>query len=100
VTVDGEDVRLAPLAPGIRVLVADDICGSGATLAAVTRRLADSIRPMAFTTCTLCRNEGSGRTPDLWVWDVRDWVAFPWEPTPAGETVPLPAPTSVQRARS
>ena len=48
--------------------------------------------------CTLCRNEGSSVYPDAWVWDVRDWVVFPWEPHDPGlRTSPLPTPPTVRR---
>ena len=100
------EVDLSPLAAGAvagaRCLVADDICGTGATLQAVThqleRRWAAQVR-----TCTLCRNDGAGGRPlpDWWVWDVRDWVAFPWEPPPSphAPTVALPTPTRVRTCR-
>lgn len=98
VEVDAADVRRAYLTSGSHVLLADDICGSGATLTAVAVALARTVRPITVTTCTLCRNEGSSRSPDLWMWDVRDWVVFPWEaPSPPG-TTPLPPPDSVRRA--
>jgi uncharacterized protein len=79
-------------------LVVDDICGTGATLAAVTDTLASIAAPeAAICTATLCRNRGATPgTPDLHVWDVADWVAFPWEPVPAtAHPTPLPAPTEV-----
>jgi uncharacterized protein len=65
-----------------RVLVVDDICGSGATLVTVTGELARLAVPgTALVTATLCRNAGSPFRPDLTVWDeLREWVIFPWEP--------------------
>ena len=73
-----------------RVLVVDDICGTGATLAAVTSALARVAAPgAALVTATLCRNAGSPCRPDLTVWDdLREWVIFPWE---AGPPDGLPA---------
>jgi hypothetical protein len=73
-----------------RVLVVDDICGTGATLAAVTSALALAAEPGAeLVTATLCRNAGSPCRPDLTVWDdLREWVIFPWE---AGPPDGLPA---------
>jgi hypoxanthine phosphoribosyltransferase len=67
-----------------RVLVVDDICGTGATLTAVTRALWRLAEPRtALLTATLCRNAGSPCRPDLTVWDdLREWVIFPWEVGP------------------
>ena len=67
-----------------RVLVVDDICGTGATLTAVTSALARISEPgAALVTATLCRNAGSPCLPDLTVWnDLREWVIFPWEAGP------------------
>ena len=70
-----------------RVLVVDDICGTGATLAAVTSTLARTAETgTALVTATLCRNAGSPCRPDLTVWDdLREWVIFPWEAGPPDE---------------
>jgi hypoxanthine phosphoribosyltransferase len=67
-----------------RVLVVDDICGTGATLATVTSALARFAAPgTALVTATLCRNAGSPGRPGLTVWDdLREWVIFPWEASP------------------
>jgi hypothetical protein len=67
-----------------RLLVVDDICGTGATLATVTSALARVSEPgAALVTATLCRNAGSPGRPDLTVWDdLREWVIFPWEAGP------------------
>jgi uncharacterized protein len=64
-----------------RVLIVDDICGTGATLAAVTSALQHFAAPGAvLITATLCRNAGSSARPDLTVWnDLEEWVVFPWE---------------------
>jgi len=88
------------VAAGARCLVADDICGTGATLQAVTGEL-ERLAPATIRSCTLCRNEGSSLLPDWWVWDVRDWVVFPWEPPPPKDaaTVPLPNPTRIRMRR-
>jgi hypothetical protein len=69
------------------VLLVDDICGTGATFAAIT----DALRPHLSTEATvhtvaLCRNAGTTLDPDLWVWTVDDWVWFPWEQRPASDT--------------
>jgi hypoxanthine phosphoribosyltransferase len=86
---------------GAQLLVADDICGTGATLTAVRRHLAAVHGSKVAFACTLCRNEGSTVCPDAWVWDVRDWVVFPWEAhDPGVQTHPLPAPLVVRTART
>jgi hypoxanthine phosphoribosyltransferase len=67
-----------------RVLIVDDISGTGATLATVKTALAPLAAPgAALVTATLCRNAGSPCRPDLTVWDdLREWVIFPWEAGP------------------
>ncbi|MGH3814365.1 MAG: phosphoribosyltransferase [Pseudonocardiaceae bacterium] len=76
---------------GLRVLLCDDIYGTGATLAAVSAALDALIVPRQIQTVTLCRNAGATDHPNLWLWDVRDWVVFPWEPPPAtSQTRTLP----------
>lgn len=77
------------------VLLVDDICGTGATLCAVAGALATP--GLRLISCVLCLNAGARMTPDLWVWEVRDWVVFPWETVPdtALTRVDLPIPTEV-----
>ncbi|WP_433496791.1 phosphoribosyltransferase family protein [Sphaerimonospora sp. CA-214678] len=82
-------------------LIVDDICGSGSTLIA----LMEALRPMAepgsvICTATLCRNAGApDGLPNLYVWDVADWVVFPWERVPAGQACSsLPVPVEVRTA--
>lgn len=71
------------------VLLVDDICGSGATFTT----LLPALTPHLAATCTihtaaLCRNTGSDYHPHLWVWDVNDWVRFPWEgPVPGDHPI-------------
>lgn len=86
------DGRAAPA----RLLVADDIAGSGQTLAAVSGLLAARFAAARIRTAVLCRNAGSSQAPCTWVWDVADWVAFPWEPPPGAPTEPLPFPESAR----
>ncbi|MFI0420505.1 phosphoribosyltransferase [Spongiactinospora sp. 9N601] len=82
--------------PTARILLVDDICGSGATLATVTALLAVP----STRTATLCRNVGAAHHPDAWVWDVADWTVFPWETAPPDVSPrPLPYPHRI-RTRS
>lgn len=80
---------------GGTVLLADDICGSGATFTVVRSALRLYLCPEAdVRTVALCRNAGTSLDPDLWAWTVDDWVRFPWEPTSSAtagvEELPLP----------
>lgn len=78
-----------------RILIVDDICGTGATLRAVTEALTPAAAPgTALVTAALCRNTGAEEKPDIHIWDVNDWVRFPWEPAPDTDTPreQLPAP--------
>jgi uncharacterized protein len=75
---------LGRIPAGRRLLVADDICGTGATLKAVLPWLGEHLRPSALRAVVLCRSEAAHFTPDTWLWDTRDWVVFPWN-EPVGE---------------
>lgn len=81
-----------------RVLLVDDICGTGATFDAVRQALAVHLVPTAtISTVALCRNAGATRNPDLWLWTVEDWVHFPWEAPlpPSSAVVDLAVPEQV-----
>lgn len=78
-----ETAALAPAVAGRRVLLADDICGTGATLTTVLNRV-EALHPAEVRTAALCRSEASAFTPHAWIWDTRDWVIFPWN-DPAGQ---------------
>lgn len=81
-----------------RVLLVDDIAGSGATLDTVSRALRQHSDVTRAITAVLCRNQGATTTPDLWVWTVADWVVFPWEnPHLRQGSTPLPAPETARR---
>lgn len=88
---------LAAVAHVRRVLIVDDICGSGATLRAVTGLLSGA--GVAARTAVLCRNDGADFPLDCWVWPVADWVAFPWEDPPPPGSTPLPHPQQVHTAQ-
>lgn len=77
-----------------RILVADDICGSGKTLEEVRCRLATPLSSPTIMSTVLCKNVGSVLSPDFWIWTVRDWVIFPWEQVPSNvitESLPISA---------
>ncbi|MDT0307646.1 phosphoribosyltransferase family protein [Streptomyces sp. DSM 44917] len=86
---------LARLGRGRRLLLVDDISGSGATLRAVIAWLTRQSAPAALRTAVLCRNQGSAFTPDAWGWEVADWVSFPWEPPPPCPAEALPPLTGL-----
>ncbi|MDG4751312.1 phosphoribosyltransferase family protein [Micromonospora sp. WMMD718] len=82
-----------------KVLVVDDICGTGATFTTLLPELTAYLGPeVALRTVALCRNAGSVLNPDLWIWTVDDWVSFPWEQPPAADAPieDLPIPSRVQ----
>ena len=92
-TVSCDLAGLVPVRPPEPIILVDDICGSGATLATVAEHLGSPL------TMTLCRNEGApAGMPDLYVWPVADWVVFPWEPQPRLATTYLPTPQKVRTA--
>jgi hypothetical protein len=81
-----------------RILLVDDICGSGRTLDAVRAALT-RVSPFSIFSITLCRNAGSASVPNMWIWSVRDWVVFPWESAPDDiATAALPLPQKVTLA--
>jgi hypoxanthine phosphoribosyltransferase len=98
------DVRIttedaAPLASAVegrQVLVADDICGTGATLKAVLDRML-AMQPAAVRSAVLCRSEAADFT--IWLWNTRNWVVFPWNDPVAQPTEVLELPRKVQRCR-
>ncbi|MCX4758660.1 phosphoribosyltransferase [Kitasatospora purpeofusca] len=74
-----------------RILLVDDIAGSGATFTAVTRALTGRLTDGAVVeTLALCRNQGCTDAPARWIWTVDDWVVFPSEQAHAGDTRVLP----------
>jgi uncharacterized protein len=95
VTLDLQPIIETP--PADRVLIVDDICGSGATLRAAIRAVTALWTPSSIHAAVLCRNVGASYSPDAWIWDVADWVTFPWETTPPDTvTQPLPTPNAVR----
>ncbi|WP_405709700.1 MULTISPECIES: phosphoribosyltransferase [unclassified Streptomyces] len=68
------------LAPGDKVLVVDDIVGTGATADAVLEFLdAAGVTPGDVRFAAVVRNHRSGYVPDHCPAVVDDWIVFPWE---------------------
>nr|WP_269809997.1 phosphoribosyltransferase domain-containing protein [Kineosporia rhizophila] len=81
---------------GARILLVDDICGTGATYQAALPWLYTHLSPAVVRTAALCRSRASAFTPDIWVWNTLDWVVFPWNdatPTTQDLIVPCEAQT-------
>lgn len=94
VTVTLPDDLPAPLTG--RILLVDDIAGSGATFTAVAQALHGRLGVGAvLQSMALFRNAGCSEGPDRWVWDVDDWVRFPWEDEHPGDTRAVPVPRRV-----
>jgi hypoxanthine phosphoribosyltransferase len=76
---------------GARILLVDDICGTGATYQATLPWLHAHLGPAAVRTAALCRSRASAFTPNIWVWNTLDWVVFPWnEATPTTQDLTVP----------
>ncbi|MFG3253263.1 phosphoribosyltransferase [Streptomyces sp. NPDC048172] len=80
-----------------RFVIVDDICGTGATLTALTDALTPRRAPgTRLEWATLCRNIGSPIAPHWWCWEVDEWTVFPWEPRPTMRTQALTVPEGVR----
>ena len=92
----GPDAALAAHR-GARVLLVDDICGTGATYHATLSWLATHLAPTDVRTAALCRSTAAAFTPHTWVWDTLDWVVFPWNnPARTSEDLIVPASPRVR----
>jgi uncharacterized protein len=94
-----EGISANGLTSGRDVLIADDICGTGATLRAVLPAIEARLRPSTLRVTVLCRNAAASVWPDSWLWDTRDWVVFPWDAAVSEPTEPLTLPHAVHRRR-
>lgn len=88
------------LGAGDRVLVVDDIVGTGATADAVLAHLAAAgVAAEDVRFAAVVRNHRSGYVPDHCPAVVDDWIVFPWET--ARESIedcrPFPASARVRR---
>jgi hypoxanthine phosphoribosyltransferase len=70
------------LNPGDRVLIVDDVAGTGQTAALVD----DYVRGEAAEVrcAVLAHNPRSSYRPDYRAVEIDDWIVFPWEPASAG----------------
>lgn len=66
-----------PPVRGKRVLIVDDIAGSGDTFHAAKDAIGDSARQIK--TASLIVNTQCRLRPDYFSYEVDDWVVFPWE---------------------
>lgn len=75
------DVGSPPeLGPGDRVLVVDDIVGTGSTADVVLAYLADAgVARSDVRFASVVRNHRSGYVPDYCPAVIDDWIVFPWE---------------------
>ncbi len=94
-----EGISASGIPIGRDVLVADDICGTGATLRAVLPAIEVQLRPSTLRVTVLCRNAAASVWPDSWLWDTRDWVVFPWDAAVSEPTEPFTLPDAVHRRR-
>ncbi|MCB5908097.1 phosphoribosyltransferase [Streptomyces pinistramenti] len=97
--VEHNERALAGLPQRCRLLLVDDICGTGATLEALVGSLARRPQAPTVRTAVLCRNEGAAFPVDAYGWDVADWVHFPWEKDPGSPAEPLPPLARLRSAR-
>jgi hypoxanthine phosphoribosyltransferase len=99
VELSGAGLRADLLAGRPEVLVADDICGTGATLREVLPRIGTQLQPSRLRVTTLCRNAAASVWPDSWLWDTRDWVVFPWDTDTSEPTQLFTLPDAVRCGR-
>ncbi|MER7792035.1 MULTISPECIES: phosphoribosyltransferase family protein [unclassified Streptomyces] len=82
------------LGPGDRVLVVDDIVGTGSTADVVLAYLADAgVARSDVRFAAVVRNHRSGYVPDYCPAVIDDWIVFPWETDreSTADCRPLPA---------
>ncbi|MGW0330818.1 phosphoribosyltransferase [Streptomyces sp. NPDC003011] len=88
------------LGPGDKVLVVDDIVGTGATADTVLAFLADAgVARQDVRFAAVVRNHRSGYEPDHCPAVVDDWIVFPWETAreATDDCRPFPATARVRR---
>lgn len=63
---------------GQDVLIVDDIVGEGETMLMAKNQIMQ-YNPRSIQTLALAVNQGSTFKPDFFIFEVDDWVIFPWE---------------------
>lgn len=85
IRVHGTQYLLESLNAEDRLLLVDDVCGSGQTLQVVLRRLAQRLKrnmPDQVKIATVWNKPGSKRSgisPDFYVHETDDWLVLPYE---------------------
>ncbi|MEV3874166.1 phosphoribosyltransferase family protein [Streptomyces sp. NPDC049906] len=75
-----ESAELPGVGPGTKVLVVDDVVGTGATADLVRDHLLGlGVDPSDLRFAALVRNHRSGYRPDHCPAVIDDWIVFPWE---------------------
>src|SRR5262245_48955374 len=67
---------------GDRVLIVDDVAGTGQTAALVDSYVRGGVADVRCA--VLAHNPRSSYRPDYRGVEIDDWIVFPWEPVPAG----------------
>lgn len=87
IRVHGTQYLLENLNADDRLLLVDDVCGSGLTLTVVVNRLRQRLKrnmPREVKIATVWSkpaNQGRGLTPDYFVHETDDWLVLPYELT-------------------
>lgn len=89
-----ESGELPGVKPGTKILIVDDIVGTGATAELVREHLATmGVAEPDIRFAALVRNHRSSYRPDYCPAVADDWIVFPWEPgwgrTPGARPFPL-----------
>ncbi|ADI04958.1 phosphoribosyltransferase [Streptomyces bingchenggensis BCW-1] len=88
------------LGPGDRVLVVDDIVGTGSTAEVVLAYLADAgVARSDVRFVSVVRNHQSGYVPDYCPAVIDDWIVFPWETDRESTADCRPFPATAREAR-
>ncbi|MBI5470324.1 hypothetical protein HY968_03355 [Candidatus Kaiserbacteria bacterium] len=65
---------------GKRVLVVDEIADSGVTLGKIMSLIQERYTPSELKSAVLyVHGDNCKQYPDIWIEEVKEWVAFPWE---------------------
>ena len=85
IRVHGTQYLLETLNADDRLLIVDDVCGSGSTIRVVQQRLATKLKrnmPEDVRLATIWHKPGrnlTGRVPDYYLHETDDWLVLPYE---------------------